>query len=107
MKYYLYVLECSNDSFYIGYTIDIKQRYREHCTGTIKSKYTRSFPPKRLAACWSFNTEKGIILSIEKKLKQLTRAQKLELMTNRKLLSQYTQYEFIDETGDFSSDINV
>ena len=99
MKHYLYILECSNNSFYIGYTIDIKRRYAEHCEGTAKCKYTRSFPPKRIAACWSLEAEKGEVLSIELKLKQLTKSQKQNLINNRHLLSDYTECFYHDETN--------
>lgn len=99
MKHYLYILECSNNSFYIGYTIDMKRRYEEHCTGTAKCKYTRSFPPKRIAACWSIEAEKGEVLSIELKLKQLTKIQKQHLINNRHLLSNYTGCVYHDETN--------
>lgn len=99
MKHYLYILECTNNNFYIGYTLDIKRRYQEHCRGTAKCKYTRSFPPKRLAACWSIEAEKGKVLSLELKLKKLPKVKKENLINNRALLSQYTECSYHDETN--------
>lgn len=81
-RYYLYILECSNNSFYIGYTTDMERRYQEHLQGSAKCKYTRSFPPKRLAACWVFNTTLSDILKMERALKKLTKTQKIMLVEN-------------------------
>jgi putative endonuclease len=94
VTYYLYILECSNNSFYIGYTTDIERRYQEHCEGSAKCKYTRSFPPKRLAACWQFDAAVGEVLSLEKRLKQLSRAEKEKLVEKPDELSCYTALNF-------------
>jgi len=94
VTYYLYILECSNNSFYIGYTTDIERRYQEHCEGSPKCKYTRSFPPKRLAACWQFDAEVGKILSLEKRLKQLSRVEKENLVRTPKTLDLYTELKW-------------
>lgn len=74
--YYLYILECSNGTLYTGYTTDIERRYREHQIGTIKCKYTRSFPPKKLIVYWQINTTLSLILKIEYFIKNLTRTEK-------------------------------
>lgn len=94
MTYYLYMLECSNNSFYIGYTTDIERRYQEHCEGSAKCKYTRSFPPKKLAVCWMFDTDLGEILSLEKRLKQLTRAEKENFVEQPSSLKLLTDEKF-------------
>lgn len=83
-RYTLYILECSNNAYYIGYTTDMKRRYEEHCAGSPKCKYTRSFPPKRIAACWEFDCDLSEILSLEKKLKQLSRPEKEALVKSPK-----------------------
>lgn len=80
MAYFIYILECSNNSFYTGYTTDIERRYQEHVQGSNKCKYTRSFPPKRLAAFWELDQPISDILKIEKKIKNLTKKQKIELI---------------------------
>lgn len=94
MTYYLYILECSNDSFYIGYTTDIERRYQEHCEGSPKCKYTRSFPPKRLAVCWEFDAEVGRVLSLESHLKKLSRQKKKALVDGVTSLDEYTTLSF-------------
>lgn len=90
-RYYIYIIECQNNSFYTGYTTDIERRYQEHCKGSAKCKYTRSFPPKRLAAYWQFQCQKGEILSLERKLKTLTRQQKLQLISSPDGIREYTE----------------
>jgi putative endonuclease len=94
MIYYLYILECSNNSLYIGYTTDIERRYREHVEGSAKCKYTRSFPPKQLAACWQFDTKIGEILRLEKKLKQLSKHDKHALIRHPEDLDAITNLKF-------------
>ena len=79
MTYWLYILYCSNDTYYTGYTVDLLRRYREHQAGSVKCKYTRSFKPLGMVQCWPFS-DKSQALSLEKKIKQLTRAQKEQLI---------------------------
>lgn len=76
-KHYVYILECNNGALYTGYTTDIERRYQEHCDGSPKCKYTRSFGVKRLAAYWEF-PDKSEALKMEKMIKQLPRAEKLK-----------------------------
>ena len=79
MPHHVYIIECSNNSFYTGYTTDIKRRYKEHQAGSLKCKYTRSFPPKKLVAVFDFKT-KSEALIYENKIKSLSRAQKIEML---------------------------
>lgn len=87
MTYFIYILECKNGNYYIGYTTDIKRRYQEHQQGSAKCKYTRSFPPKRIAACWQINTSLSRILKIENALKKLTKPEKFRLTQEPLLLN--------------------
>ena len=77
MIYYLYIIECQNNAYYTGYTTDIKRRYREHCNGSSKCKYTRSFPPKKLSAYWSMQLSLAEVLKLERAVKQLSKVQNL------------------------------
>lgn len=86
--YYLYILQCNNGALYTGYTTDIERRYREHQTGTIKCKYTRSFPPKKLSVYWQINTTMSSILKIEYFIKTLTRTEKNLLIAQPHELTQ-------------------
>ncbi len=86
-QYFVYMLECSNGSYYTGYTTDIKRRYHEHLTGQGKCNYRRSFPPQRLAACWSMtDNSASSALKIEKLIKTLSQTAKNSLVHNPKTL---------------------
>jgi len=82
MIYYVYIIECSNGAYYTGYTTDIERRYQEHLEGTSKCKYTRSFPPKRLAAYWQLDSNVSLALKLERKIKRLSKAEKQALIAN-------------------------
>ncbi|MCU0822705.1 MAG: GIY-YIG nuclease family protein [Spirochaetes bacterium] len=81
--YFIYILECSNGAYYTGYTGDIKKRYADHLSGKA-SKYTRSFKPLRIAACWKVKSTRGDALKIEAMIKRLTKSKKTELVLSAK-----------------------
>ena len=57
MFYYVYVLQSlKNKSFYIGYTSDLKQRFKEHNLG--KSLATKPFIPYKLIYYEAFLSRK-------------------------------------------------
>ena len=80
-QYTIYILECSNGAYYTGYTTDLERRYQEHLDGTAKCKFTRSFPPQRIAASWTLTLSVSQALKLERAIKRLSRKQKLELIT--------------------------
>ena len=86
MAYYLYILECSNGAYYTGYTTDLERRYAEHIEGSPKCKYTRSFPPKRLAASWELDVDLSMILRLEAAVKQLSKQKKTALIARPEVL---------------------
>lgn len=87
--YYIYILECQNGTFYTGYTLDLRRRYQEHLKGSGKCKYTRSFPPVRIAAFWSIVTDLSSILKMEHKIKSLSRQQKIQLIENPNFIQRF------------------
>ena len=84
-RYFVYILECVNGAYYTGYTIDMERRYREHCEGTSTCKYTRSFPPKRLAGCWEVESL-SVALKLERAIKKLKKELKKRLIDEPKKL---------------------
>lgn len=80
MRYFLYILECTNGSYYTGYTNDIDRRYQEHLEGSPKCKYTRSFPPRRIAALWELDCSLSEILKLEAAVKRLSKPKKHALV---------------------------
>lgn len=74
--YWVYILHCENNTFYTGYTNDLKKRYQSHVDGTGKCKYTRSFKPTHVAQCWQIMGDKSLAMQIERYIKTLSRAEK-------------------------------
>ncbi len=54
MKCYMYILECSDGSFYTGSTKYLKRRLHQHQTGE-GAKYTRMRLPLKLVYCEEFS----------------------------------------------------
>ncbi|EKD91924.1 MAG: hypothetical protein ACD_29C00300G0001 [uncultured bacterium] len=81
MSHYVYMLECMNGSYYTGYTTDVMRRYQEHQAGSAKCKYTRTFPPKKIAAIWEFDN-KSEALRMEAKIKTLSKKDKSNLVAH-------------------------
>ena len=95
MEAYVYILECSNGSLYTGYTHNLSQRYQAHISGRARCKYTRSFPPVRMVQSWGL-TSKSAALQVEHKIKNLTKAYKLQLIANPQSLSIMLQLPELD-----------
>lgn len=80
-NYFVYILLCGNGSYYTGYTTDLNRRYQEHCQGTAKCKYTRSFKPIGIAQSWLIEGDRGLAMKMEKYIKQLSKKEKEALIT--------------------------
>ena len=87
--FWVYILNCSNGTYYTGYTTDLARRYQEHISGTLKCKYTRSFKPISIAQSWKINGSKSKAMKIEKFIKALSKSGRKELILNPDALSQY------------------
>jgi len=48
MEYYLYILQCSDDTLYTGITTDLERRVEEHNSSDKGAKYTRARRPVTL-----------------------------------------------------------
>jgi putative endonuclease len=79
-KHYVYIVQCSDGSLYTGYARNVERRVATHNTGK-GSRYTRAHLPVTLLASWSFE-KKSEALRTEYAIKQLSRAQKLQLIKN-------------------------
>lgn len=91
-NYWIYILLCSNGSYYTGYTTDLVRRYQEHCEGSAKCKYTRSFPPINIAQSWCVD-DKSEALKIECYIKKLTKQKKQQFILDPYQLEQFFQCE--------------
>ena len=82
-KFYVYMVECADGTYYTGYTNDLKVRLKRHNDG-LASKYTRARLPVTLVwkkECRQFRSA----FKAEIMIKQLTRLQKEALVGGRRL----------------------
>ena len=77
---YVYILCCSDDSLYTGWTVDLYNRILTHNDGKA-SKYTRGRLPVKLVYFEVFDN-KIHAQKREYAIKQLSRDEKLELIKN-------------------------
>ena len=93
MGNYVYILECSDGSWYTGWTNDLEHRIETHNSGQ-GAKYTRSRLPVRLIYSEEYETASQA-RNREYAIKRLTRAQKEELVqqTGTAELSERTDTE--------------
>ena len=80
--YWIYILHCSNNTYYTGYTNNLEKRYQSHVNGTGKCKYTRSFKPTHIAQSWMIKGTKAEAMRVEAYIKTLSRTQKEALILN-------------------------
>lgn len=74
MTWYVYMVRCSDNSLYTGYTNDIKRRENAHNTGK-GAKYTKTRRPVRLVY-WEEFADRSDALKRECAIKKLTKQQK-------------------------------
>lgn len=77
--YYVYLLECSDSSYYCGITTDIQRRIIEHNTSKKGAKYTRSRRPVKLI--WSKIVQnRSEATKLEIQIKNLSKKEKIALV---------------------------
>lgn len=82
-KHFVYILKCKDDTFYTGYTKDLKERIKVHNSGK-GAKYTRTRLPVKLVYSESFKTIKEAYKR-ELAIKKLSRESKKKLIKNKLL----------------------
>jgi len=79
VSWHVYIVRCADDSLYTGCTNDLLKRVATHNAGK-GARYTRSRLP--VSVVWSVRVkDRSAALSREAKLKQLSRAEKLALIS--------------------------
>ncbi len=76
---YVYMIQCSDDSYYVGVTNDLVERYVDHERGTNKRAYTFTRRPFKLLY-WEVHEAAAVAIAREKQLKGWTRAKKKALV---------------------------
>ena len=84
-NWYVYIIRCSDNSLYTGITNDVSRRLLEHQSQSNKTaKYLRGKSPLKLVLQLEVKT-KSIALKIERKIKQLSKSAKEELVLQQNL----------------------
>ena len=78
--YYVYILKCSDNSYYTGITNDLSRRVNEHNDGINPSCYTYTRRPVKLVFSSEF-TDVTLAILFEKQVKGWSRKKK-EAMIN-------------------------
>ncbi len=86
-KFYVYILECSDKTYYTGYTNNIKERFRLHNSGR-GAKYTRDRSPVKLVWVKEYKYFK-VAFKKERDIKTLSRKAKQELIKANKTKRKY------------------
>lgn len=76
-EWYVYVVECDDETLYTGITTDVERRVSEHNGSSSGARYTRSRRPVELVAAWPCE-DRSEAASLEARFKALTRGEKLE-----------------------------
>ncbi len=82
---WVYMLRCSNGSFYTGYAADVAARLRKHFNGTSGAKYVKAFSPVSLAGCWKIYGSRGAGLKAEACIKSFSRKLKEQIIAEPEL----------------------
>lgn len=77
---FVYILQCSDMSYYTGYAVDLERRLLEHQQGT-GCKYTRGRLPVALVY-WEEWQSKSQAMQREYQIKQLRKTAKSKLIKN-------------------------
>lgn len=78
--WYVYIIRCSDKSLYTGVSTDVVRRFAEHqAQGSKTAKYLRGKQPLQLALQIKVNNRSNA-LSIENKIKKLSKLQKEQLL---------------------------
>ncbi|MFM6989989.1 MAG: GIY-YIG nuclease family protein [Rhodoferax sp.] len=77
LPFYVYLLRCSDGSYYAGHTDDLDRRLQQHAEGAIGHTATRK--PVTLAWRGEFETREGA-LAFERQIKGWSRAKKEALI---------------------------
>lgn len=76
--HYVYIVKCSDDTYYTGYTNNLKRRIKEHNQGE-GAKYTKGRNPVSLVYSKKFKS-KSKAMQKEYEIKQLSRERKINLI---------------------------
>ncbi len=92
--FYVYILKCSDNSYYTGHTDDFEKRISDHATKSSGDGYTSTRLPVKLVYAATFDTREEAI-EAEWQIKGWSRRKKEALIDqNWDKVSEYSKKEF-------------
>ena len=82
MRYFCYILECADGTYYTGWSADPVRRERQHNAGR-GARYTRTHQPVRLVYVEE-QPDRVSAMRRERQIKEMTRAKKEALILKSK-----------------------
>ncbi len=76
--YFVYILQCNDNTLYTGITTDLERRVKEHNHSKIGAKYTKARRPVKLIYSKEFANRSEALVE-EARIKKLSRSEKLDL----------------------------
>jgi putative endonuclease len=80
--YFLYILECSDHTFYTGITTDLGRRIDEHNNSPLGARYTRGRRPVKMIYLKKYGS-RGVAQKEEARIKKLSKKEKMELIRSQ------------------------
>ncbi|MDM5271799.1 GIY-YIG nuclease family protein [Sulfurovum sp. zt1-1] len=80
MSYFVYILQCADDTLYTGIATDISRRLKEHNSSEKGAKYTKSRRPVALVYSEAFPDRSSASRREYEIKKKMSRAEKLSLI---------------------------
>ena len=77
--YFVYILQCSDSTFYTGITTNLDRRIKEHNTSKVGAKYTKARRPVKLIYSKQFDNRSEASIE-EARIKKLSRTEKHNLI---------------------------
>ena len=79
--YFVYIIQCADQTLYTGITTDLDRRIKEHNDSKLGAKYTKVRRPVKLVYSASF-INRSEASKEEARIKKLSRTQKIDLLSH-------------------------
>jgi len=80
--YFIYILQCADNTLYTGITTNLNRRLKEHNNSKLGAKYTKIRRPVKLVYSQQF-TDRSEVSKEESRIKKLSRQQKINLLIKK------------------------
>jgi len=81
--YFVYILQCNDNTLYTGITSNLARRIEEHNSSKLGAKYTRARRPAKLIFQKEFESRSEAMIE-EARIKKLARKEKIEFISRNR-----------------------